>query len=98
MRKHGVSQLPVVDDGGVLIGLVSEVDLLDHMLRSDHDSSIAPMVNTDIGRAMDSEPLEEVLPELVSRKVIVLTDETGGPTGIVSVIDALEHLASPDGS
>ncbi len=96
MRDNGVSQLPVVDNQGQLIGLVSEVDLLDHMLKSDHDAamSIAPMVNHDVGSAYETDPLEDVLPELVSRKVIVLRDEAGGPTGIVTVIDALEYVAA----
>ncbi|MCZ6530304.1 MAG: pyridoxal-phosphate dependent enzyme [Chloroflexi bacterium] len=96
MRDNGVSQLPVVDNQGQLVGLVSEVDLLDHMLKSDHDAamSIAPMVNQDVGSAYETDPLEDVLPELVSRKVIVLRDEAGGPTGIVTVIDALEYVAA----
>ena len=96
MRDNGVSQLPVVNDQGRLVGLVSEVDLLDHMLKSDHDAatSIAPMVNKDVGSALETDLLEDVLPELVSRKVIVLTDEAGGPTGIVTVIDALEYVAT----
>lgn len=100
MRSNGVSQLPVVDDQGQLVGLVSEVDLLDHMLKADHDTatSIASMVNSDVGSAFETDPLEDVLPELVSRKVIVLTDEAGGPTGIVTVIDALEYVATLDGS
>ena len=91
MRDNGVSQLPVVDGQGRLVGLVSEVDLLDHMLKSDRDAaqSIAPMVNPDVGSVFEADPREDVLPELVSRKVIVLTDETGGPTGLVTVIDAL---------
>ena len=98
MRDNGVSQLPVVDGQGRLVGLVSEVDLLDHMLKSDRDAaqSIAPMVNPDVGSVFEADPLEEVLPELVTRKVIVLTDETGGPTGIVTVIDALEYIATQD--
>ena len=95
MRESNVSQLPVVDQSGKLVGLVSEVDLLDHMLKSDHDAamSIGSMINDDVGRALESDPLEEVLPELVSRKVIVLTNEPGEPTGIVTVIDALEYVA-----
>ena len=100
MRDNGVSQLPVVDNQGQLIGLVSEVDLLETMLKSDHDAAttIASMVNKDIGSAFEADPLEDVLPELVSRKVIVLTNEGGGPTGIVTVIDALEYIATLDGS
>ena len=68
------------------------------MLKSDRDAaqSIAPMVNPDVGSVFEADPLEEVLPELVTRKVIVLTDETGGPVGIVTVIDALEYIATQD--
>ena len=96
MRENSISQLPVVDDQGKLVGLVTEVDLLDHMLKSDHDAAMAisPMVNTEVGRALESDPLDEVLPELVAQKVVVVTNSNEEPTGILTVIDALEFIAS----
>jgi len=101
MRQHGVSQLPVVDADGRLLGLVSEVDLLDHMLNSDHDhlpnETIAGMVNDQVSVAGPEDPLDQVLPDLLTRKVVVLTDEGRRPSGILTVIDALEFVASGGG-
>ena len=42
-------------------------------------------------------PFEDVLPEVLSSKVIVLTDDLHRPVGILTMIDALEYLSS-DGS
>ena len=51
MKAHNVSQLPVVDENGRLRGLVSEIDLLNHMLQVDHvheaDETIAEMIDED---------------------------------------------------
>jgi len=101
MRQHAVSQLPVVDPGGRLVGLVSEVDLLDHMLGSDHDDlpseTIAGMINEQVSVAAPDDPLDQVLPDLLSRKVVVLTNGDRRPSGILTVIDALEFVASGSG-
>lgn len=96
MRKNAISQLPVVDREGRLMGLVSEVELLDQMLQSDHDRpmNIGAMVNAEVGTASPADPLERVLPELVVSKVVVLVDEDSRPIGILTVIDALEYIAS----
>jgi hypothetical protein len=56
--------------------------------------TIGGLMNTEVGTAMSGDPLEQVLPELVSSKVVVLTDEAHRPTGILTVIDALEYIAS----
>jgi cystathionine beta-synthase len=91
----------VVDADGRLLGLVSEVDLLDHMLNSDHDhlpnETIAGMVNDQVSVAGPEDPLDQVLPDLLSRKVVVLTDEARRPSGILTVIDALEFVAGGSG-
>jgi cystathionine beta-synthase len=36
MRTYDISQIPVVDGQGALIGIVTEVDLLDHLLHAQH--------------------------------------------------------------
>lgn len=96
LREHGISQVPVVDEQGGLLGLVSEVDLLDHLLRAgpqhDPDQPIAALIDRGAARADAEAALDDVLPELLARKVIVLTDALGRPSGILTVIDALEFL------
>jgi cystathionine beta-synthase len=100
MRKYAVSQIPVVDGEGRLIGLVTELMLLDHMLAADPDRlpamNIGPMVNTEVATAAESDPLEEALPKLVASKVVILVDRARLPTGILTVIDALDYMAARD--
>ncbi len=97
MRQHAVSQLPVIDDEGRLVGMVTEVELLDHMLSAEHehapDEAIGPLVNPEVRTALAETPLAEILPDLLVNKVVVLTDEFHHPVGILTAIDALEFIA-----
>ncbi|GAA1774518.1 CBS domain-containing protein [Streptomonospora arabica] len=49
MERHGVKRLPVVDDGGLLLGIASRRDLLRVFQRADGD--IAAAVEREIGAA-----------------------------------------------
>src|SRR3990170_3010240 len=99
MRRHGVSQLPVLAEDGTLLGIVSEVELLDRMLRMEGEpdprQSIEAAIDRSVHTAPAQAPLEEVLPDLMASKVVVLVDGPLQPVGILTVIDALEFLASP---
>jgi cystathionine beta-synthase len=52
MKEYNVSQLPVVAEDGRLLGLVTEIDLLNHMLLSDHvhqaDETIESVINAPL--------------------------------------------------
>ncbi|MFP3852959.1 MAG: cystathionine beta-synthase [Anaerolineales bacterium] len=97
LRENGVDQLPVVADDGQLVGIVSEIELLEHMLSQEHehppDETIEGMVNPDVRTAEPEAPLSEILSDLMASKVVVLVDELGRPVGILTIIDALEFLA-----
>jgi hypothetical protein len=81
---------------------VSEVELLTHLLSAKGgegaEGTIELLVNRDVRSARSGSPLEDVLPDLVTRKVVVLVDGESRPDGILTMIDALEYLASPGGS
>lgn len=49
LKEHGISQVPVLDAGGRLCGLVAEVDLLNHLLvkGGSLDESIEPIIEAD---------------------------------------------------
>jgi cystathionine beta-synthase len=49
LKEHGISQVPVLDGGGRLCGLVAEVDLLNHLLvkGGSLDESIEPIIEAD---------------------------------------------------
>jgi cystathionine beta-synthase len=98
MRSHGISQLPVVESDGRLVGIVSEAELLADLVSEarsrDPHQSIADLVNRDVPTAPADRPLQEVLPDLMARKVTVLTDGSRRPVGILTLIDALDFLAT----
>ena len=52
MKSYDISQLPVVDSAGRLIGIVSEVDLLDHLLQTGHvhdpEETITAVINPNV--------------------------------------------------
>jgi cystathionine beta-synthase len=97
LRHNGIDQVPVVDDDRVLLGMVSELELLNHMLSDEEphspDETIAGLINREMRTADSGAPLHEVLPDLMSSKVVVLVDDQRRPEGILTIIDALEYLA-----
>lgn len=101
MRKNGISQIPIVDEGQRLLGLVSEVDLLDRLLSPDQDlqlnDPVQPIVSRQVLTVPFDTPFETLLNELVAVKVAVLVDDEGKPEDILTVIDALDYFASPAG-
>ena len=97
MRQHGVSQLPVVDNSGSVLGIISEVELLEHMLANGHlsvDESITELINRDVCVRPSESPFEDALADLLAHKVVLLIDDLHHPIGILTIIDALEHMAS----
>ncbi len=96
MKAHDISQMPVVDEGGRLIGLVTEVDLLKHLLDEAQAHSpeepIGPMVGPPPPTFPPDAALEQVLPALLERQVVVVVEDER-PTGILTKIDVLDFLA-----
>ncbi len=95
MREYAISQLPVLTKDGRLAGLVSEVDLLNHLLTPGYsDVSIESLVDRDVPSVPESTAFRDVLPELMGKKIIVLLDEENRPAGILTMIDALEYVST----
>lgn len=101
MRKHGVKRLPVVDEAGILVGIVSRGDLLKPFLRSDegiHDAVVQEVLRG----SMCVDPLSidvqvrdgvvtlvgEMENEFVARDTARLVREFDG---VVAVVDRLRY-------
>ncbi|MCW5853960.1 MAG: CBS domain-containing protein, partial [Anaerolineae bacterium] len=95
LKQHNISQLPVMRDGS-LVGLISERDLLNHMLFARHqhtpDETIEALVSTDITVVGPDTPLD-VLGEAVSQGQVAVVLENGAVTGIITKIDLIDYLA-----
>lgn len=97
MKQHDISQVPVVDDQGKLIGIVTEIDLLNHMLLADHahavEESIADIVNPDVAVVHPDSSLETLLGIFTTGNVAVVV-ENDSVIGILTKIDILDYLAT----
>jgi cystathionine beta-synthase len=98
LKKHNVSQLPVVDGDGRLKGIVTEIDLLNHLLLTNHethdtDETIASMVDPNVPIVNPNTNLETLMAFFSNRTAVVIA--TGGRIqGILTKIDILDYLST----
>jgi len=103
MGEHDIRQLPVVDDDGRLVGIVTDRDLRQaispHLYTEDETGQDVLDAYETVGEVMVGEPvtvmpdddLEEVVDILLSTKVggLPVVDLENGPIGIVTYLDVL---------
>lgn len=96
MKEHDVSQVPVVDAQGRLIGIVTEVDLLEHLLHAGHEhdpaETIASIVNPDFITVTSKASVESILTAFERGKVVIVVDDER-PVGILTKIDMIDFVA-----
>jgi cystathionine beta-synthase len=96
MKEHDISQVPALNSKGELVGLVSEVDLLQHMLDAGHthtpDETVDEIMRPAQAVFSSNTPLEAVLPSIVEGQVILVT-EADHPIGILTKIDVLDFIS-----
>ncbi|HEY1016288.1 MAG TPA: cystathionine beta-synthase [Herpetosiphonaceae bacterium] len=96
MKSDNISQMPVVTDDGSLIGMITEVDLLDYLLSGagQMDHPIGDIVSTDVATVGPNTGID-ALADIFSRgQVAVVIDESEVVRGIVTKIDMIEYLAN----
>jgi cystathionine beta-synthase len=93
LKKFGISQLPVVDDGR-LRGLVHESDLLRAVIGGrTKDSNISDMVESDYATVTPATKVELIKNVLNDAKVALVMDRDQ-IVGVVSKIDLIDYLAT----
>ena len=98
MKQYNVSQLPVLDENGRLLGVVSEIDLLNHILLTNHashapDETIESIIETNVPVVRPSAPLETLVGIFAKHNaVIIATDDQ--VQGILTKIDILDFLST----
>jgi len=95
MHQNGVSQMPVIGGKGELVGLIEEVDLLNHMLEK-HNHSNEETIDGLIQNAGAVFPpetsLDETMPSLTSGYALIVVEHSK-PVGILTKIDVLDYVA-----
>ena len=97
LKKHNVSQLPVVDEKERLIGIVTEIDLLNHMLLTGHvhepDESIESIIDANVPVVRPNTPLETLMAIFSNRSAVVIASDRK-VQGILTKIDILDFLST----
>ena len=95
MRRHDISQLPVMDNGH-LVGIITEVNLLEHMLFGEHEhdaqETIASIVSPDTA-LVDPDTSLAILGEVFSGGKVAIVVDDGKVLGILTKIDLIDYLA-----
>jgi cystathionine beta-synthase len=96
LKRHDVSQVPVVHNDGSLKGIVTEVALLNYMLRSDRqhltEETIDALVDSNVPVVGPDAPLETLLGIFADNSVVLLLDGSK-LEGILTKIDILDFLS-----
>lgn len=96
MKQHDISQVPVVDQQGELVGIVTEVELLKHILDSgcnnDPDETITAIVNPWFYTAAPGDNIGKVL-DAFDRGTVVVVVEGNRPVGVLTKIDVIDLLS-----
>jgi cystathionine beta-synthase len=97
MKQHDISQVPVVNHTGQLIGIVTEMDLLDHLLHAGHvhdpEETIVSLVNPNVVSVSARTPVDTVLNSFERGKVVIVT-QNDQPVGILTKIDLIDYLTA----
>jgi cystathionine beta-synthase len=95
MKGNNISQLPVLNGGNEVVGLVRELDLLEHMLDKDHehspDETIEKIMESAPPIVTPNTPLEAVMPNIVKSNIVLVRDGDM-LIGILSKIDILDFI------
>ena len=93
MKKHGFSQLPVMD-GSKVIGIISEVDLLNALLNdpSNVDRPVTDLVDQNYVVVPPDTPVTRLAGVFTEGK-IALVEDSGKIRGVLTKIDLIDHMA-----
>jgi cystathionine beta-synthase len=82
------------------VGIVSEIDLLNHMLLSNHvhkpDETIERIIDKNVPVIQPGTPLETLMAVLSNSNLVIIAIE-GKVQGILTKIDILDFLATQTG-
>ncbi|MDX1617125.1 MAG: cystathionine beta-synthase [Candidatus Promineifilaceae bacterium] len=97
LKTHNISQVPVLDGQGHLVGIVSEVELLNHLLSLDHehtaDETIEAIVDPHVPVVRPNTPLETLM-GIFGASGVALVATGDDVRGILTKIDLLDYLSS----
>ncbi|MEM1983197.1 MAG: CBS domain-containing protein [Sulfolobales archaeon] len=97
LSNENIRGLPVINDNGELIGLITSADIIKAFINNDGSSSITNYLRTNIVTVSPNEELVDIINKMINYNTgrIVVVDE-GKPVGIITRTDILQKLAALD--
>ena len=97
MKSHNTSKLPVVGPTHTYLAVVTERDLLNHLLSADHQhgrsETIEDVINHDIPLVGRNSALDALAAALGLHNVVVVVNSNDEVEGIVTKIDLIDYLS-----
>jgi cystathionine beta-synthase len=94
LKENSISQVPVVDEAGRMMGMVAEVDLLNHLVKAEGklDDPIDPLVESDYATVTPATRVV-LLKTIFNDAKLVVVKEGDAVAGLITKIDLIEYLA-----
>jgi cystathionine beta-synthase len=94
LKEHSISQVPVLDGDGAMVGMVAEVDLLNHLIRSEGklDDKIDDLIESDYATVTTATRVV-LLKNIFNDAKLVVVKTGDHVTRIITKIDLIEYLA-----
>jgi len=94
LKEHGISQLPVLDATGRHCGLVSELDLLDHVVENEGDpeTKLEQLISSDYATVTPHTRLQ-LLKHIFKDAKVVLVVDNDKAVGILTKIDLIDYVS-----
>lgn len=93
MREHRIRHLPVLE-GGKLVGIISERDLLLMDRLGEADVDVEEAMTVDVYAVAGTEPVDEIVEQMAAHKYgsVVVVNRRGNVEGIFTVVDGMQVL------
>ncbi len=93
MKLYDISQIPVLDDRGEVVGILDEEDILLAVFRKDDhfQDTVATAMSEKLETIEAEQPIEAMLPIFRAGRVAIVVDQ-GRFLGLITRIDLLNHL------
>jgi cystathionine beta-synthase len=94
LKEHGISQLPVLDETGRHCGVVSELDLLNHLVENDGDpeTRLERLISSDYATVTPHTRLQ-LLKHIFNDAKVVLVVDNDKAVGILTKIDLIDYVS-----
>lgn len=94
LKDHGISQLPVLDERGRHCGLVSELDLLNHVVENEGDpeTKLEKLISSDYATVTPHTRLQ-LLKHIFKDAKVVLVVDNDKAVGILTKIDLIDYVS-----